>query len=239
MTKSNNDRLIPLVQELKSFAFSQQASIGIMRTLGYGLLALALFDVIEIFFPPQFMNPAWEFQTLGALVERVPVPFIGFVLVFFGELHSRSKWELLLLKLFSWLCLLCAIFFMLSIPLGVMNTVRLNNQNITQTQTLSKQQFARAKQVEQQLSQATPEQINNFLKSQGNSLAAKKPEELKTELLSQVTKAKEQIKTQSEVAQSSRGLSLLKSSVKWNLGAMVAATLFFSIWKSTSWARMN
>jgi hypothetical protein len=240
MTQSSNEKFIPLIKELQSFAFSQQGSMAILRTLGYGLLALAFLDTVVILFPPQFMNPAWEFQSLGALVERVPVPLIGFVLVFFGELHSRSKWELPILKFLSWFCLLSAILFVLLIPLGVMNTVRLNNQNIAQTETLSKQQVARAEQVEQQLNRATPEQINDFLKSQGNSLTANtKPEELKTQILSQVTKSKEQIKTQSELAQSSRGLNLLKSSVKWNLGALVAATLFFTIWKNTSWARIN
>ena len=103
MTKSNSDKLIPVVQELQDFAFSQQGSMTIVRVLGYGLLLLALFDIIEMFIPPNFMNPAWEFQTIGALVERVPVPLIGLVLVFFGERHSRTKWEIPILKLLAWL----------------------------------------------------------------------------------------------------------------------------------------
>jgi hypothetical protein len=32
---------------------------------------------------------------------------------------------------------------------------------------------------------------------------------------------------------------LLKNSVKWNLGALVSAALFFNIWKTTSWARAS
>ena len=31
------------------------------------------------------MNPAWEFQTFGGLVERVAVPLIGLVFVFYGK----------------------------------------------------------------------------------------------------------------------------------------------------------
>ncbi|MBD2603209.1 hypothetical protein H6G81_01395 [Scytonema hofmannii FACHB-248] len=239
MTKSNSDRFTPLLQELQAFAFSQQGSMNILRSLGYGLLLLAFFDIVEMFVPPNFMNPAWEFQTFGALVERVPVPLIGLVLVFFGEMNSRSKWEFPILKLLSWLTLLFALLFFLLIPLGVGNTLRLNNQSAAQISTLSKQQLSQAEQVEKQLNQATPQQIDNFLKSQGRSLDGKNPEELKTQVLSKVSQAKQQIKTQAEVTQSSRGLSLIKSSVKWNLGALVASALFISIWKGTSWARIN
>jgi hypothetical protein len=239
MTKSNSDRFTPLLQELQAFAFSQQGSMNILRSLGYGLLLLAFFDIVEMFIPPNFMNPAWEFQTFGALVERVPVPLIGLVLVFFGELNSRSKWEFPLLKLLSWLTLLFALLFFLLIPLGVGNTFRLNNQSAAQISTLSKQQLSQAEQVEKQLNQATPQQIDNFIKSQGRSLGGKNPEELKTQVLSKVSQAKQQIKTQAEATQSSRGLSLIKSSVKWNLGALVASGLFISIWKGTRWARTN
>lgn len=239
MAKSNIDRFTPLIQELEAFAFSQQGSMSILRSLGYGLLLLAFFDIVEMFVPPNFMNPAWEFQTFGALVERVPVPLIGLVLVFFGEMNSRSQWEFPILKLLSWLTVLFALLFFLLIPLGVGNTLRLNNQSVAQISTLSKQQISQAEQVEKQLSQATPQQIDNFLKSQGRSLDGKNPEELKTQVLSKVSQAKKEIKTQAEATQSSRGLTLIKSSVKWNLGALVAGGLFISIWKGTRWARTN
>jgi hypothetical protein len=239
MTKSNSDRFTPLLQELQAFAFSQQGSMNILRSLGYGLLLLAFFDIVEMFVPPNFMNPAWEFKTFGALVERVPVPLIGLVLVFFGELNSRYQWEFPLLKLLSWLTLLFALLFFLLIPLGVGNTLRLNNQSAAQISTLSKEQISQAEQAEKQLSQATPQQIDNFLKSQGRSLDGKSPEELKAQVLSKVSQAKKEIKTQAEATQSSRGLNLIKSSVKWNLGALVASGLFISIWKGTRWARTN
>ncbi|MBD0265217.1 MAG: hypothetical protein ICV78_21580 [Tolypothrix sp. Co-bin9] len=239
MAKSNIDRFTPLIQELEAFAFSQQGSMSILRSLGYGLLLLAFFDIVEMFVPPNFMNPAWEFQTFGALVERVPVPLIGLVLVFFGEMNSRSQWEFPILKLLSWLTVLFALLFFLLIPLGVGNTLRLNNQSVAQISTLSKQQISQAEQVEKQLSQATPQQIDNFLKSQGGSLDGKNPEEVKTQVLSKVSQAKKEIKTQAEATQSSRGLTLIKSSVKWNLGALVAGGLFISIWKGTRWARTN
>ncbi|MDF5713732.1 MAG: HpsJ family protein [Rhizonema sp. NSF051] len=239
MTKSSNDKLIPVVQQLQEFAFSQQGSITLLRILGYALLVLALFDIIEMFIPPNFMNPVWEFQTLGALVERVPVPLIGLVLVFFGELYSRTKWEFPILKVISWLTLFFAVLFILLIPLGIVNTVRLNSQSSTQISTISTQQISQAEQVEKQLNQATPEQINNLLKRQGRSLDGKNPQELKSELLSEVSLAKTKIKSQAEATQSLQGLNLIKTSVKWNLGALVSGALFFIIWKQTNWARQS
>src|SRR3712207_1052054 len=188
MTKSSGDKFNPIVQELQDFAFSQQGSMTIVRLLGYGLLLLALFDIIEMFVPPNFMNPAWEFQTIGALVERVPVPLIGLVLVFFGELHSRSTWEIPILKVLSWLTLLFGIFFFLLIPLGLVNTIRLNTQNVAQIKTVSTQQISQAEQLEQQVSKASPEQIGNFFKSQGRKIDGKNPQELKEQLLSDVSK---------------------------------------------------
>lgn len=240
MTKSSSDKFIPgLVQELQEFAFSQTGSTKILRILGYGLLLLAFFDIVEMLFPPRFMNPVWEFQTFGALIERVPVPLIGFALIFYGEWHSRNKWEFIGVKLLSWLTVLFAVILLLLIPLGIGNTVRLSKQSAAQITNASQQQISQAERVEEQLSQATPEQINNLLKGQGRTLDGKSPQEIKTQILSEVSKAKVQIKNQAETTQSTQRLNLLKNSVKWNLGALVSAALFFSFWKATQWARMG
>ena len=72
-----------ITKEYSSFIFGVLDTLPILRWVGYGFLVLGLFDTIEIFIPAKFMNPSWEFQTFGALVERVTVPLIGFVLVFF------------------------------------------------------------------------------------------------------------------------------------------------------------
>ncbi|AFY44737.1 HpsJ family protein [Nostoc sp. PCC 7107] len=237
MTKSNTDKLIPVIQELQEFAYNQVGSMNILRVLGYGLLLLALFDIVETIFPPSFMNPVWEFQTFGALVERVPVSLIGLALVFYGELHARSKWEFLTLKLLSWISLLLAIIFILLIPVGISNTVRLSKQSYNQINNLSQQQILQAEQVEQRLNQAKPEQIETLLKSQGRSVDASNPQELKEKVLSEVSQAKEKIKLQAQANQSTQRLNLLKNSVKWNLGALVTSALFFIFWRTTNWAR--
>lgn len=230
MTKSNTGKY-----SVPQFPLTQEATIGIIRTLGYGLLLLAFFDWLEILIPPQFMNPAWELQTIGALVERVPVSLIGFVLIFYAELDSRNKWELPLIKLLSWLTLLLAIIFFLMIPLTVADTVRLSKQSTEQIKAASKQQITRAEQLQQQLNQATPEQIDNILKQQGAAVQGKSAQQFKDELATKLSQAKTQIQSQAKTVESKQGFNLMKSSVKWGLGALVAASLFFSIWKGTRW----
>ncbi len=243
MTKSSEQPISllqdiqPLVRQIQDFTAKQTNSINIIRALGYGLFLLALFDWIVLFIPAKFIDPAWEFQTMGAMVERVPVPLIALALIFFGEASFRGKFELHLLKLISSLTLLLAIVFFLLIPVGTINAIRLNENNQTRIIQASEQRTTQAENAEKRISQATPAQISNLLKNQGRSLDGKKPEEVKNQLLSQVSNAKKQIKTQAQTAQSTQELNLFKRAVKWNLGALVSGILFIYFWVQTRWVR--
>ncbi|HIK06666.1 MAG TPA: hypothetical protein IGS40_18450 [Trichormus sp. M33_DOE_039] len=211
--------------------------VGVCRLIGYGMLVLALFDLIETFVPPNFMNPGWEFQTMGKIVERVAVPLIALVFVFLGKLEKRAKWELRLLPILSYLTLLVALLYILLIPMGVVNTIRLYNNNVNQVNNQYNQQLSQANQLQKRLSEATPTEIENLLKSQGRSLNGQKPEAIKDQIVSGITQAKQQLKTQADTTKSASRLGLFRSSVKWNLGALISAALFFTFWKGTSWAR--
>ena len=225
--------------ELRNILRFLLGSINLWRWLGYGLLVLALFDVIEIFIPPKFMNPAWEFHTIEALVGRVPLSLIGLVLVFSGKFYDRGKRELTLLKFLSWLTLLLGILFILLIPLGIANTIRLNYINLSQINSQYNQQMSQLEQFQKQLSQAKPEEIEDNFKRQGRLLDGKSPQELKSQALSNLAQTKQKIKTTTQQTRSSQSLDLLKSSVKLNLGALIAGILYIGIWRLTSWVRMS
>jgi len=69
------------------------SSVGWMRSLrlaGGVLLGLFALDLAESMVPVQWMNPAWELQVIGAIIERSPVPLLGFVLFFYGDGLMRS-----------------------------------------------------------------------------------------------------------------------------------------------------
>lgn len=240
MSKSEGFDLSRSVDELLRFSADQLRSIGRVRMVGYGLLVLALFDTIQLFISPSFMNPGWELQTMGGLIERVPVPILGFALVFFGEDYNRTGLEDILLKLLSWLTLLLAVVSLLLIPLGINNTLRLNTLNNQQISAQAQQQISQLQQIEEQVQGGTTEQLQTLgleLNRLGLPIDNQNPEQLRTEILNNIPIARERVQTQAAQQTANQRQTLLKNSVKWNLGALVASVLFFMIWRGTRWAR--
>ncbi len=218
----------------------QGFSIYRLRWVGYGLLVLSLLDTIAILTPPQLLNPVWELQTIGNLVERVPVPLLGLALIFFGEDIDRTRLEDILLKVLSWLCLISALIFLLMLPLGIFNTIRINGDNNKQINAQAGQQLAQLQQVEERISKGTPEDLKTLageLNRLGVQVDAGKPEELKTQILSRIPPVKQRLEAQKQSVESNQRLVLLRNAVKWLLGALIASVLFFTMWKGTDWAR--
>ncbi|MEO1375111.1 MAG: HpsJ family protein [Cyanobacteria bacterium J06635_10] len=229
--------------ELSKFVFGMVDSLSIVRWVGYGLLILALFDIIEMFIPARFMNPSWELQTIGALVERVAVPLIGFVLVFFAGLNERGRIEAIILKILSWLTLLLGIIYFIIVPLGIVNTVRIHKQNNQQITVRLNQQKSVIEQVKKivdgPVNEAQMQQLLARLNGR-RSPEIKSPEELqqaKQQVSTFIDRGENQLTKQVEFARSNQQFNLLKKSIKWNLGALVASALFITIWRSTIWAR--
>lgn len=218
----------------------QGFSIYRLRWVGYGLLILSLLDTIALLTPANFGNRLWELQTIGGIVERVPVPLLALGLIFFGEGYDRRGFEDIFLKILSWICLLLALTFMLMLPLGIFGTIYVNNQNNQQITTQANQQLAQLQQVEERLSKGTPEDLKNLageLTRLGVQADTNNPQELKNQILSRITPAKERLQAQSATVQSNQRLALLKNAVKWLLGALISAVLFFMMWRGTDWAR--
>lgn len=212
----------------------------LLHFTGYGLLLFVLCDLIDVFLPPHIMDPVWEFQTLGAVVERVPLPLLGLVLVFYGGTNFRAKWELTVLKLLSRASILVGLLFLLLIPLCVSNTIRINHINNNRINTETAQQMSQLQQFENQLSKATANDIASLvarINPKGGSPNITNLQELKTSLLTEVNKSEETLKTQAKTTRRRKGFALIKSSVKWSLGSLIAGDLFIRIWQATHWAR--
>ncbi|MBV6626266.1 MAG: HpsJ family protein [Rivularia sp. (in: Bacteria)] len=218
-------------------------SLPVIRLIGYGLLILALFDVIEMFIPARFLNPNWEFQTFGALVERVAVPLIGFAFVFIAGSNERGNKEGIILKILSWLTLLLGIIYFITVPLGVINTARIYKQQQGQITARLNQQKTAIEQVKKNLNgsinEAQMQQILAQLNG-GRAPEIKSPEELqqaKQQLSDFVNKGENELEAQVQAARFNQRINLLKKSVKWNLGALVSGALFITLWRNTGWAR--
>ncbi len=212
------------------------------RCGGYALLLLALIDFVNIFIPSHFTNPVWEFQTIGSLVDHAPVPLIGLIFVFVGEKNFREKIEIRLLKFLSWAALVVGILFILLLPLGINNTLRINQQNHIQIVHQSSQQLSQIQQIQEILNQAKTDQdlekVFHSLNHQGKP-DFKNPQDIKSQLLTQILQMEKNIHDQSEVAENKTRQELLRNSLKWNLGVLICGTAFILVWRTTIWARLS
>jgi DNA-binding transcriptional MerR regulator len=230
-------------QQLRQFNLNQFRSMGLVHVAGYGLLLLAFIDVLSILIPPQFLNPSWEFQVFGQLVERVPVPLLGLILIFWGENNPRAKFEPIAVRLLSWLTIALAVFFFSAIPLGVLNTIRIYENNEQRANFDLSQQIAQVSQIRNQIDRSTSlESIRAYLPLLGRPANA--PPLADSELpatkqqLSEILRNREQLLRDANSRQVRRqNRLLLRQSVKWNLGSLVSGTIFVLIWVNTRWAR--
>ena len=204
----------------------------LFRVVGYALLALSLFDVIDIFVPALFTNPAWEFQMVRSLVERVPVPLLGAVLVFSGEKSLK------IFRVLSWACLLVGVLFFLLVPLGISASLRLNNQSAQELNTRVTQQANQLQQLQGVLNTATtPAQIQSVLtrlNPQAGAVPTQNVAQLKTQLLARITEGQNQLKAQAATSRTNAERLLLKNTVKSVLSALVSGAIFTILWRQTT-----
>ncbi|WP_019508581.1 HpsJ family protein [Pleurocapsa sp. PCC 7319] len=222
----------------------QVFSSGILRLVGYGLLGMAMVDILFLIIPPQLMNPLWEFQTMGAIVERIPVTLLGTVLVYYGERSDRAPIEAILLKCISWLTLVAAILMLLMIPLNISNSFRIYHQQNATANAQFVSQNDTIQQFKEQLKAAnSKDEIEVVLQQQAKQQVSipdsVNTQKLKTDILATVQNNQDNITSQAQTFRVQKRSLLLKKCLKWNLGALIASILFFLIWKSTGWARVK
>lgn len=242
MTTSEMSSLEQKVDGLFRFGQQEIRSLSRFRLVGYGLLVFSLLDILYLLIPPSLFNPIWEFQTIGNLVERVPVPLLGMALVFWGEKYERTGLGQIVVKILSWLCLLIAIAFFLMAPLTVVDTLRINALNNQQIQQQAGQRQEQLLQVEEQIKQGTPQNLQTVAAELQRLGVAEEniptdPEKLRNEILTRISTAKEELGTQVQGAKSQQKFNLLKNAGKWAIACVIAGVLFVMMWQTTRWAR--
>lgn len=226
-----------VIKAVQQFSARLATSIFPFRYVGYGLMALVLIDWLTILIPPSPLNPIWEFQTFGSLVDRAPVLLIAVLFSFYGGSQARRSGELLALKGLSWSCLLLSILFLLAVPLGIVNTLRIDTQNTNALTAQYDQELAQAQQFEDELQNTAPTELMELVEQEGIAVDTDNPSNLKDALLAQISQEKAALEQNYQATRASDRHSLLENSVKWNLGALIIAALFFSLWRTTDWAR--
>lgn len=233
------------VDKLGSFSLNMLRSVVLCRLIGYGFLILFFLDLGAIFIPPNFLNPDWEFQTLGEVVERVAIPFLALLFIFYGGNYLRKTWEHFVLTTLSWLCLLAGVLFILAVPLGIINTIRIDTQATNAIMQQTNQKLEILQQVEKRLKDIKSKQEMQVLIGEltnNNAPLIESDQQLaqaKSNLAQFITNSRSQLNVQTKLTNNQRRKALLKQSVKWNLGALISGILFVITWQMTKWARQR
>ncbi|MBD2081718.1 HpsJ family protein [Leptolyngbya sp. FACHB-17] len=215
-------------------------AISGLRVIGYGILVLCLFDLVDILYPLQLFNSGWEFNTAGNLIERVGFPLIGLGLIFLGEETNRTKAERFLLKPLSWILLVYAIAYFLLVPLTVSSGWRIYNQNNAEMVAQLSQQRERAKSAQEQLGKLSDEQVKELVaRSTVGGLQNFNADEFRKRQLEGLETAAQQTQVQAKAALEQQTKNLLKKGTKWTLGAVISGVVFLYLWSLTGWARVK
>jgi hypothetical protein len=236
---THNDDLPQIVEGIRQFSLSLSKSVVPFRWVGYGMLVLAVLSWVVLLTPVQLLNPTWEFQTMGALVERMPVLLLALLLIFFGEMSLRKPWERWVVGSLSWMCLVLGILFFCLVPLGILNPIRINQQNAIAATAEYDRQLSEATQLEAQLDQATPEDILAFLERQGMQVNIEDPQQIKAVLQQEIENQRDQLTADYNALRHRQRLALIKNAVHWNVGAIIVGVLLIYLWRSSRWARQG
>ena len=219
----------------------QQPTLLMSRRIGYALLMLCFADLLYVLLPPEFTNPVWEYQTIGDVIKLVPVPMLALMLIFYGGTRFRSKQERLILNLLSWMTLVIGILSLLTVPLVMSNSVRINQFNNNQITTQVSQQKQQLDATRKQLDRASPEELKNLVPTpdqQGNLPdIPNSPQQAKAQILINLNRAKAQADQQAETARNNVRRNLVKNTIKLVVQSLIAGLFFIYIWQMTAWTR--
>ncbi|MBE9047055.1 hypothetical protein IQ255_22090 [Pleurocapsales cyanobacterium LEGE 10410] len=212
-------------------------STNILPLMGYGLLLVTLINIGTSIAPLQLTNPLGKFQTGGEIIERTPFVLLGMVLIYYGQ-GDRSLVKNAILKTLSWLSLALAILLLSIIPLNIINSWHYQQQIIHSDRLVSHEDTIQ--QFQQQLIAAKSEtEIGTVLQQQVAEIDLadlSNIQQLKDHILSDLSSDRNAL-TNSRASGKNQQSNLFKKCLAWNLGALVAATLFLIFWQSTTWEK--
>lgn len=207
----------------------QWLSTFILRLVGYGLLLLTLVDMLVILLPLQLLDPAWELETMGRLVERSPVPLIGLALVASGGSRFRQSLDRFCFKAVPAVAIGIGLIYCLMIPLGISDSLRLSKQHQTASATLSRQ-GTDIQNLERRLSEAPASEVAEWAQKFQPKLAEgqAQAEAIKAGVLARLKSNQANLQAQLNQA-SQQPAQLQKKTIKWLVGALIAGMSFLYI----------
>ena len=221
----------------------ERRSTRIINLVGYVILFLVLLDYGFLLISSQIFDPTWAYNTAGRLVENVWGILLALILVFYRRDQDIIKpKESFLLKLTSWLTLAVGIGYFLIAPIILGNGLRIHRGNYSQFVSQVDLQKTQVQQYSQQLQQANEGQLRSLLQrytvgQNTSGITANSAEQIKSNILAEVEKQQVQAREQLQQEFNSKKTSLLGTTVKWSIGAIISGVCLVLIWRHTQWAR--
>jgi hypothetical protein len=211
---------------------NEQLYVPLVHLVGYALLGLAFIDYINLFIPSHFTNPYWELQLISLVVDHVPLPLVGMMLVFYGH-RFRGRIEKVVMRILAWAALTVGVLYLLLIPLLVVDSFRVNTEyNIEVIEQLNRQTFP-LQNLKKKVTaaQSTTELLSlvNSENAQAPPLKISNPEEFKQTILGNIDKASAEAKKQSDAQLKQRRKSLLQDAIRYLLGCLICGAFFISV----------
>jgi hypothetical protein len=115
-------------------AGSSYGAKGICQIVGFVCLAGFMVDILVLALPPQLGNIQWRVGLIQQVSDRSIILLLGAALLIFGNIDNR-RW----LKQFSTFCLMIGVIFFLSCLLVIADSVKLQQQAMTNISTQASQ----------------------------------------------------------------------------------------------------
>lgn len=103
------------------------AAWSLLGAVGVAFAVVGFTDVALAWYPTAVGNPEWEFGTVSATLNGMPVPALGLTLMAASAVHAGRRWQAILVGVVAVVLALmltgCALLFALNIP-AALNAVQ-------------------------------------------------------------------------------------------------------------------
>lgn len=212
------------------------------RVVGYGLLLMFLFDLVEIMAAYHPMNPQSDAAMVAQVLERIAVPLIAYVLIFLVEPASPGRLERFVRKVLSFSSLLGMVACLALALVSVTTGLRLNRlagagyqkQLNDRTAFLQRVKTALPTLTEAQMAVVYNEMIR---KQQGVGGASGSLPEMRRAVDEAIPGFMDTEASVINDARRQTRIQLMLSAAKYALGGLVSAVLFLFLWEASYPAR--
>lgn len=226
----------------KKFSYTIKDKSGFLSLLnwfGYLLLLISTLDYVLILYPPDLLNPNWEMQAFTQMVNQAWLILLALLLIFLP--NNRELWylEIIVLRNLRKLVLLSGALFILLIPLGLLNTQRIHQQNVSiiQEKIARQEQLTNLEQTlkTQEIPAPQLQRIRQSLELKTTSQSGK----IKEVLIQTIKQRQEKLKAEIKQNKSDRFRELIRNLLRTHLGALLIGVFLIRLWWETRWLKLQ